>query len=150
MRAGKIRRRLCRSVFGRADQKCCGVTGLCRSREVSRPPDVTFTIMRIFGKLGLHLAAGAAALPAMPRIAKAQPYPSRPVRIIIPFPAGQATDTIARLIGQSLSERLGQPFVIENRTGAGGNSRVTGPPIPGLRGFFGARANRLQLRCARS
>jgi tripartite-type tricarboxylate transporter receptor subunit TctC len=69
----------------------------------------------------LHLAAGAAALPAMPRIARAQPYPSRPVRIIIPFPAGQATDTIARLMGQSLSERLGQPFVIENRTGAGGN-----------------------------
>ena len=57
----------------------------------------------------------------MPRIARAQPYPSRPVRIIIPFPAGQATDTIARLMGQSLSERLGQPFVIENRTGAGGN-----------------------------
>ena len=69
----------------------------------------------------LHLAAGAAALPAMPRIARAQPYPSRPVRIIIPFPAGQATDTVARLMGQSLSERLGQPFVIENRTGAGGN-----------------------------
>jgi tripartite-type tricarboxylate transporter receptor subunit TctC len=69
----------------------------------------------------LHLAAGAAALPAVSRIAWAQTYPSRPVRIIVPFPAGQATDTIARLMGQSLSERLGQPFVIENRTGAGGN-----------------------------
>src|ERR1700736_5580483 len=69
----------------------------------------------------LHLAAGAASLPAMPRIARAQPYPTRPVRIIVPFPAGQATDTIARLMGQSLLERLGQPFVIENRTGAGGN-----------------------------
>src|SRR3989475_9198114 len=69
----------------------------------------------------LHLAAGAAALPAVALIARAQTYPSRPVRIIVPFPAGQATDTIARLIGQSLSERLGQPFVIENRTGAGGN-----------------------------
>jgi tripartite-type tricarboxylate transporter receptor subunit TctC len=69
----------------------------------------------------LRLAAGAAALPAMSRIAWAQAYPTRPVRIIIPFPAGQATDTIARLMGQSLSERLGQPFVIENRTGAGGN-----------------------------
>src|SRR6266516_5678996 len=69
----------------------------------------------------LHLAAGASALPALSRIARAQPYPSRPVRIIVPFPAGQATDTIARLMGQSLSERLGQPFVIENRTGAGGN-----------------------------
>ena len=69
----------------------------------------------------LHLAAGAAALPAASRVAWAQTYPTRPVRIIVPFPAGQATDTIARLMGQSLSERLGQPFVIENRTGAGGN-----------------------------
>src|SRR3989475_7426858 len=69
----------------------------------------------------LHLAAGASALPALSCIARAQPYPSRPVRIIVPFPAGQATDTIARLMGQSVSERLGQPFVIENRTGAGGN-----------------------------
>jgi tripartite-type tricarboxylate transporter receptor subunit TctC len=69
----------------------------------------------------LHLAAGAASIAAMSRIAAAQAYPSRLVRIIVPFPAGQATDTIARLMGQSLSERLGQPFVIENRTGAGGN-----------------------------
>src|SRR5262249_22056444 len=69
----------------------------------------------------LHLAAGAAALPAASRIARAKAYPTWPVRIIVPFPASQATDTIARLMGQSLSERLGQPFVIENRTGAGGN-----------------------------
>jgi tripartite-type tricarboxylate transporter receptor subunit TctC len=69
----------------------------------------------------LATLGGAAALPAVSRIARAQAYPSRPVRIIVPFPAGQATDTIARLMGQSLSERLGQPFVIENRTGAGGN-----------------------------
>src|ERR1700747_2185118 len=69
----------------------------------------------------LHLAAGAAALPGVSQVARAQAYPSRPMRIIVPFPAGQATDTIARLIGQSLLERLGQPFVIENRTGAGGN-----------------------------
>jgi len=69
----------------------------------------------------LHLAAGAAALSAVSRIAWAQTYPMRPVRIIVPFPAGQASDTVARLMGQSLSERLGQSFVIENRTGAGGN-----------------------------
>ena len=69
----------------------------------------------------LHLSASAVALPALSRVARAQPYPARPVRIIVPFPAGQASDAIARLIGQSLSERLGQPFVIENRTGAGGN-----------------------------
>jgi tripartite-type tricarboxylate transporter receptor subunit TctC len=69
----------------------------------------------------LHLAAGAAALPATSRFAWANAYPTRPVRIIVPFPAGAGTDTIARLMGQSLLERLGQPFVIENRTGAGGN-----------------------------
>jgi tripartite-type tricarboxylate transporter receptor subunit TctC len=69
----------------------------------------------------LHLTAGAVALPAVSRFAWAQAYPTRTVRIIVPFPAGQATDTIARLVAQSLSERLGQPFVIENRTGAGGN-----------------------------
>src|SRR5262249_28828764 len=69
----------------------------------------------------LHLAVAAAALLTLPRFAWAEAYPTRPVRIIVPFPAGQSTDTIARLMGQSLSERLGQPFVIENRTGAGGN-----------------------------
>src|SRR5438067_4196389 len=69
----------------------------------------------------LYLATGAAAQTAVSRVARAQSYPSRPVHIIVPFPAGQATDTIARLTGQSLSERFGQPFVIENRTGAGGN-----------------------------
>jgi tripartite-type tricarboxylate transporter receptor subunit TctC len=69
----------------------------------------------------LHLAAGAAALPAVSRIAGAQSYPSRPVRIIVGFPAGGGVDIVARLIGQWLSERLGQPFVIENRPGAGSN-----------------------------
>src|SRR5947208_13742155 len=77
--------------------------------------------MRLPRRKFLHLAAGAAALPAVALIARAQTYPSRPVRIIVPFPAGQATCTIARLMAQSLSERRGQPSVIENRTGAGGN-----------------------------
>ncbi len=69
----------------------------------------------------LHLAAGAAAAPAVSRVARAQTYPVRPVRIIVGFPPGSAPDVMARLIGQWLTERLGQPFLVENRTGAGGS-----------------------------
>jgi tripartite-type tricarboxylate transporter receptor subunit TctC len=69
----------------------------------------------------LHLTAGAAALPTISRVARAQAYPSRPVRIVVGFPAGGPSDITARLIGQWLSERLGQSFVVENRPGAGGN-----------------------------
>jgi len=69
----------------------------------------------------LHLAAGTAALPAVSGIARAQAYPTRPVRIIVPYPPGGGTDITARLIAPFLSERLGQPFVIENRGGAGAN-----------------------------
>jgi tripartite-type tricarboxylate transporter receptor subunit TctC len=70
----------------------------------------------------LHLAAGAVALPALSRIAKAQTYPSRPVRLIVGFAAGSTSDILARLMGQWLSERLGQQFIIENRAGAGANT----------------------------
>ena len=69
----------------------------------------------------LHLAAGAAALSAVSRIARAQTYPSRPVRLIVPLAPAGAADILARLIGQWLSERLGQQFVIDNRPGGGGN-----------------------------
>jgi len=69
----------------------------------------------------LHLAAGAAALPAMSRFARAQAYPARPVRIIVGFNAGGPNDILVRILGQWLTERLGQTFVVENRPGAGGN-----------------------------
>jgi tripartite-type tricarboxylate transporter receptor subunit TctC len=69
----------------------------------------------------LQLAAGAGLLPALPRTASAQAYPNRPVHMIVPFAAGGSTDIVARLLGQGLQERLGQPFIIESRPGAGTN-----------------------------
>jgi tripartite-type tricarboxylate transporter receptor subunit TctC len=77
--------------------------------------------MKLQRRQFLHLAAGAAAFPAMSGMAKGQTYPSRLVRVIVGFPAGGAVDILARLMGQWLSERLSQTFVIENRPGAGGN-----------------------------
>jgi tripartite-type tricarboxylate transporter receptor subunit TctC len=77
--------------------------------------------MKLPRRTFLHLGVGAAALPVVTRIAFAQAYPTGPVRVIAPFAPGGAVDIIARLIGQWLSERLGQPFVIENRPGAAGN-----------------------------
>jgi tripartite-type tricarboxylate transporter receptor subunit TctC len=68
----------------------------------------------------LHLAAGAAALPAVPRLAWAQVYPSRSVRFLVPFPAGGPSDVLARLYGQKLSQQWNQPVVVESRVGATG------------------------------
>src|SRR5262252_5505832 len=79
------------------------------------------TLMKLPRRAFLHLAACVAALPAASRVARAQAYPARPVRVVVGFPAGGAPDIIARLAGQWLSERLGQQFVIENRPGFGGN-----------------------------
>jgi len=90
----------------------------------------------------LHLAAGAVALPAVSRSANARSYPTRPVHLIVPFGPAGATDITARLIGQWLSERLGQQFVIENRTGAGSNvgteAVVRAAPDGYTLGLFGA------------
>jgi tripartite-type tricarboxylate transporter receptor subunit TctC len=69
----------------------------------------------------LHLAAGAAAFPALSCVARAQAYPLQPVRIVVPYPPGGGTDILARIIGQRLSDRLGQQFIIENRSGANSN-----------------------------
>mgnify|MGYP001297517206 CR=1 FL=1 len=77
--------------------------------------------MNICRRRFLHLTAGAAAVPAVPRIATADTYPSRPVHLIVFYAAGGGNDIIARLLGQFLSQRLGQSFIIENRPGGGGN-----------------------------
>jgi tripartite-type tricarboxylate transporter receptor subunit TctC len=77
--------------------------------------------MKLLRRRFLQLAAGAVALPAVSRLASAQTYPARPVRIIVAFPAGNASDVIARLIAQALSQQLGQQFFVENRPGAGGS-----------------------------
>ena len=74
----------------------------------------------------LHLAGAAAALPAIARVAWTQTYPSRPVRLVVGFPPGSGTDITARLMGQWLSQRLGQQFVVENRPGAGNNLATEG------------------------
>ena len=77
--------------------------------------------MRVSRRRVLRSLASAVALPFVPAVARAQAYPARPVRLIAPYPPGGVIDLYARLIGQVLSERLGQPFVVENRSGAGGN-----------------------------
>jgi len=92
----------------------------------------------------LRLAAGAAVFPALPRIARAQAYPTKPVRLVVGFPPGGVGDILARLMGQSLSSRLGQPFIIENRPGAGGNigtDAVVHAPADGYTLFLANTAN---------
>jgi tripartite-type tricarboxylate transporter receptor subunit TctC len=77
--------------------------------------------MKLRRRTFLHLAAGAVALPAISRLARAQDYPARPVRVIVPFAPGGQTDVVARLVAQKLSDRLGKQFYVENAAGAGGN-----------------------------
>jgi tripartite-type tricarboxylate transporter receptor subunit TctC len=86
-----------------------------------RSPGMHGAGMNIPRRSFLHLAAGAAALSGLPRVARGQTYPTRPVRIIVGYPAGAATDLVGRLMGQWLSAQLGQQFIIENRAGANSN-----------------------------
>src|SRR5262249_12486100 len=96
-----------------------GITCQCRRKTVRRLS--WMNSMTLPRRRFLHLAAGAAALPIAPPVARAQAYPSRPVRLIAGTVPGSTPDIIARLIGQWLSERLNQTFVVENRPGAGAN-----------------------------
>src|SRR5262245_39822246 len=103
---------------------------MCVARlKAAAPPPVLHMIcegnMKLRRRNFLRLAAGAAALQAISRSAKAEAYPSRPGRLGVAFAAGGASDIYARLMGQWLSDRLGQPFVIENRPGAGSNIGAT-------------------------
>src|SRR5262249_25484729 len=92
-----------------------------RRNEASRRAAISEDAMKLPRRTFLHLAAGAVALPGVSRIARAQTYPSRPVRIIVGFPAGLGPDITARLIAQLLSERFAQSFIVDNRPGAGSN-----------------------------
>jgi tripartite-type tricarboxylate transporter receptor subunit TctC len=101
-------------------------------------------MMKLSRRQFQNLAAGAAALPAISRIAWAEAYPTRPVRLIVGFVAGGAPDILARLLGQWLSERLGQPFVVENRPGAGSNiatETVVNAPADGYTLLLASPAN---------
>ena len=92
----------------------------------------------------LHMAAGAAALPALPRMAWSLDYPTRPVRVIVGFPAGTGPDVIARLVGQRMGDRLGQQFFVENRSGAGSSlaaQDVVAAPADGYTLLLAANAN---------
>jgi tripartite-type tricarboxylate transporter receptor subunit TctC len=100
--------------------------------------------MKIARRKFLHLAAGAAVLPALSELAKAQAYPSRPIRLVIGYTPGGSADLTARLMGQWLSERLGQSFVIENRPGGGTNiatEAVVRAPPDGYTFLLAAPAN---------
>src|SRR5262249_37304513 len=103
----------------------CSFTFACADEasgpHLALPRSPSGNAMNLSRRQFVYLVTGCAALPVVSRIARAQTYPTRPVRIVVGFPAGGTTDVIARLMGQWLSERLGQQFVIENRPGAAGN-----------------------------
>jgi tripartite-type tricarboxylate transporter receptor subunit TctC len=102
------------------------------------------TNLKLARRKFLHLTAGAAALPTVSRGARAQTYPMRPVRMIVGYPAGAVADVVARLISHWLSERLGQPFVVENRPGACTNiaaEAVVRAPADGYTFFLPTAAN---------
>src|SRR5262249_10289268 len=106
-----------------ADIGCCAARKACRRSRPRKSKKITIDlgghVMKIDRRKFLHVAAGAVAVPTLSRHAVAQAYPSRPVQLVIMYPAGSAPDIIGRLTAQWLSERLGQPFVVESKLGAG-------------------------------
>src|SRR5262245_57982035 len=110
-----------RAFLGHAGGKIIVRSHIGRECNSCSPAAQDGKTMKLARRQFLHQAAAAAVLPAVSCVARAQTYPTRPARIIVGFPAGGGGDIIARLMGQWLSERLGQPFIVENRPGAGGN-----------------------------
>src|SRR5262249_10583749 len=137
----------CRRRASHSDHHLCGLSTLAsRVRAHLRACSIRGrTPMKLpHRRQFLHLTAGAAALPAMSRVATAQAYPSRPVHLIVPAAPGGGYDLVAHPMGQWLSERLGQPFIIENRPGAGSNigtEAVVRAPADGYTLLLVAAAN---------
>src|SRR5436190_22276933 len=100
-----------------ARAEAAGKYGLEMLSSLRNRENLKSVVMELPRRKFLHLAAGAATLPVMSHRAQAQTYPSRPIRILVGFPAGGTGDIVARLLSQGLQDRLGQPFVVENRPG---------------------------------
>src|SRR5580700_214109 len=149
---GTISRACTRAPIGRANsaERCAAApsrASRCTNLHKARKR-VAGNTVKLPRRTFLHMAAGAAALPVLPRIAWSLDYPTRPVRVIVGFPAGSGPDVIARLVGQRIGDRLGQQFFVENRSGAGSSiaaQDVVTAPADGHTLLLAANANAINV-----